>query len=312
MHRRKKSLSLSVVIPVYNEKENLRPLVERLTAVLRNRREKWEALLVDDGSNDGSFEEMLCLKKEISELRVIRLARNYGQHAAVLAGMERSQGNVVVTLDADLQNPPEEIPKLLEALQKSGMDIAAGWRKHRHDSWIRTLPSWMMNRLISRMTREPLHDYGCMLRAYRRKVVDWLLQCPEDSPYITVLTSFLTRRVIEVPIRHEPRGSGKSKYRFFSLFRFALSLILGFSHYPVLFMGTLGMSVVVLGVFFLAGFSWFERSFSPQAFLPLFSSVFLTLFGILFLLLSLLGEYLMRIYSEVQRRPRYIIDEIYD
>ncbi len=304
--------AISVIIPVFNEKLCLEELCERLFKVLKTTGKSYEALFVNDGSTDGSLELLLTLKKKYPHMKVVHFARNYGQHPAVTAGMAECKGKVIVTLDADLQNPPEEIPKLVAAVEK-GYDIAAGWREHREDSLLRTIPSRIVNRLISRVTTVKLHDYGCMLRAYSRVLIERFLKCEERATYITALMNILSRNVIEVPVRHDPRTRGKSKYQFFSLLNFVLNIMIGFSDYPIrvvsyagfLFSGVgLGLGVWLLVYRLLHGSGGGSG-------LTSFIAVMLALFGIQFVLLGLMGEYLARIYSEVQKRPRYVIDRIY-
>jgi len=303
---------LSVVIPVYNERPCLEELCRRLYRVLRGMGRKFEVLFVDDGSSDGSLEFLVSQSKKYGSTKVISFARNYGQHPALTAGMAESKGTVIVTLDADLQNPPEEIPKLVEALEK-GYDIASGWRTHREDSFLRTIPSRFANLLISRVTTVKLHDNGCALRAYSRVVVDRYLKCGERSSYITALMNLLSRKVVEVPVRHEPRVQGRSKYRFFSLLNFVLNITIGFSDYPVRFMSWLGWLFSGAGIS-LGGYLFMDRlrlgACGGSGLAP-FIAVLLVLFGIQFILLGLMGGYLARIYSEVQNRPRYVVDRVF-
>lgn len=303
---------LSVIIPVYNERLCLEELCERLFRMLKEMNKSYEVLFVDDGSRDGSLELLLTLQKKYKGMKIIQFARNYGQHPAVTAGMEESRGEVIVTLDADLQNPPEEIPKLVEALQQ-GYDIAAGWRKHREDSLFRTIPSRIVNRLISRVTTVKRHDYGCMLQAYNRTLIDRYLKCQERASYITALMNILSRKVIEVPVRHDARTQGKSKYQFFSLFNFVLNILIGFSDYPIRMVSYAGFlfSSVGLGLGLELIIYRFMNGPGNGSGLSSFVAVILVLFGIQFVLLGLMGEYLVRIYSEVQKRPRYIVDKIY-
>jgi undecaprenyl-phosphate 4-deoxy-4-formamido-L-arabinose transferase len=226
--------------------------------------------------------------------------------------MAESKGDVIVTLDADLQNPPEEIPKLVAAVQK-GYDIAAGWREHREDSLLRTVPSLLVNRLISKVTTVKLHDYGCMLRAYSRVLIDRFLKCEERATYITALMNILSRNVIEVPVKHEPRTKGKSKYQFFSLLNFVLNIMIGFSDYPIRIVSWFGFlfSGVGLGLGIYLIIYRLMNGSGGGAGLTSFVAVMLFLFGLQFVLLGLMGEYLARIYSEVQKRPRYVVDRIY-
>lgn len=303
---------LSVIIPVYNEQLCLEELCQRLFLVLKDMKKTYEVLFVDDGSRDGSLELLLKLQKKHKSMKVIQFARNYGQHPAVTAGMAESLGEIVITLDSDLQNPPEEIPKLVAALQK-GYDIAAGWRQHREDSLLRTIPSRMVNHLISRVTAVKRHDYGCMLQAYSRTLINRYLECQERASYITALMNVLSRKVIEIPVRHDPRTNGKSKYQFFSLLNFVLNILIGFLNYPIRMVTYSGFFFASLGLglgFELMIYRILYGSGNGSG-LSSFVAVILVLFGIQFILLGLIGEYLARIYSEVQKRPRYIIDKIY-
>lgn len=307
-----KSPSLSIIIPVFNEEPCLEELCRRLFKVLKDMGNRFEVIFVDDGSRDGSLDLLVRLGRKYKPMKIIRFARNYGQHPAVTAGMAESKGDVIVTLDADLQNPPEEIPKLVEAVQK-GYDIAAGWRQHREDSLLRTIPSRVVNRLISRVTTVKLHDYGCMLRAYSRTLIDRFLRCEERATYITALMNLLSRNVIEVPVRHDARTKGKSKYQFFSLLNFVLNIMIGFSDYPIRLVSWSGFlfSAVGLGLgLYLIAYRLLNGP-GGGAGLTSFVAVMLILFGIQFVLLGLMGEYLARIYSEVQKRPRYVVDKIY-
>lgn len=303
---------LSIIIPVFNEELCLEELSARLYKVMKAMGNRFEVIFVDDGSRDSSLETLLKLRKKYRSMKVIHFARNYGQHPAVTAGMAESRGDVIVTLDADLQNPPEEIPKLVAALQR-GFDIAAGWREHREDSLLRTIPSRLVNRLISRVTTVKLHDYGCMLRAYSRVLVDRFLKCEERATYITALMNMLSRNVIEVPVRHEPRTKGKSKYQFFSLLNFVLNIMIGFSDYPIRLVSWFGFlfSAVGLGLGIYLIIYRLINGPGGGAGLTSFVAVMLCLFGLQFVLLGLMGEYLARIYSEVQKRPRYVVDRIY-
>lgn len=209
---------LSVVIPVYDEAASLAALHARLSATLQELGKSYEVIYVDDGSRDGSAPLLRQLHQQDRAVRVIRFNRNYGQHAAVLAGFERARGETIVTLDGDLQNPPEEIPKLLDKVHE-GYDVVGGWREPRRDSVFRRAVSSLINRAISRIVGVRMRDYGCMLRAYRRSVVEQILQCRETSNFIPVLASALAGSVTEVAVAHEPRRAGRSKYGLLGLLR---------------------------------------------------------------------------------------------
>ena len=301
---------LSVVIPLYNEVITIERLHERLSGVLASLKKSCEVIYVDDGSTDGTTEILQRLHLKDPKVKVVVFNRNYGQHAAVMAGFERAGGEVVVTLDGDLQNPPEEIPKLLEKIQE-GYDVVGGWREGRQDSLVRRVLSYMINQVTSVIVGVKMKDYGCMLRAYRRQVVERICQCQEISSFIPVLANSFAGSVIEVPVAHSPRSSGRSKYTPFRLLRLNFDLLTGFSLLPIQVVGFAGIVISFLGL----GFAFFlgvrRLFFGPEV-----EGVF-TLFAILFffvglqiLALGLIGEYIGRIYMEVRRRPRYVIKEI--
>jgi undecaprenyl-phosphate 4-deoxy-4-formamido-L-arabinose transferase len=302
--------ALSVVIPVFNEVTTLVDLHQRLAATLKDTGRPWEVIFVDDGSTDGSADVLRALHAQDTAVRVIRFNRNYGQHAAVFAGMERARGGVIVTLDADLQNPPEEIPALLRRLD-AGADVVGGARVDRHDSWFRRAASRAVNRSTSAIVGVRMTDYGCMLRAYRRSVVDQIVACQEISRFIPALANTFAGSVAEVPVAHAPRRAGRSKYGLLRLLRLTMDLMTGFSLLPIQAVSLAGVLVAALGLGF-ALFLGLRRLFVG----PEVEGVF-TLFAILFffvglqiLALGLIGEYVGRIYQEVRRRPRYVISEV--
>jgi undecaprenyl-phosphate 4-deoxy-4-formamido-L-arabinose transferase len=305
---------VSIIIPVYNEEENLGELGERLIKTLTGMNRPFEIIFVDDGSTDRSWEILaeLCNPSgprypDHVQIRALQFNRNFGQHQAIFAGFQAARGRVMVTLDADLQNPPEEIPRLVAKIEE-GFDTVGGWRENRQDSLFRKLPSLMVNRLMSYVTGVKLRDYGCMLRAYRREVVDSINQCQESSSFIPALANLFSRRVTEIPVGHAERERGKSKYGLIKLIRLNFDLMTGFSNLPIHLVGLLGISIAVLGLAF--GFFLFIRRLFVG---PEVEGVF-TLFAILFVFvglntlgLALIGAYVGRIYREVRQRPRYII-----
>ncbi len=227
-------VDLSVVIPVWDEAPSLVALHARLSATLGKLGKSYEVIYVDDGSRDGSAPLLRQLYEQDRTVRVIRFDRNYGQHAAVLAGFERARGEIIVTLDGDLQNPPEEIPKLLEKLHE-GYEVVGGWREARRDSVFRRAVSSLINRAISRVVGVHMRDYGCMLRAYRRSVVDQILRCRGTASFIPALANAFAGSVAEVAVAHEPRRAGRSKYGLLRLLR--LSFFVGLQ---ILALGLIG------------------------------------------------------------------------
>ena len=299
---------ISVIIPVYNEEENLEELLQRLVTTLTGLGRSFEIILVDDGSSDRSWEILEEWHKRYPQyIRALQFHRNFGQHQAIFAGFQTARGQVTITLDADLQNPPEEIPRLVAKLEE-GYDTVGGWRENRRDSWLRKLPSLLVNRLMSYVTGVHMRDYGCMLRAYRREVIDSINQCQESSSFIPALANLYARRVAEIPVAHAERQRGRSKYTLMKLIRLNLDLMTGFSHLPIHAVGFMGITIAALGLLF-GVFLFIRRLFVG----PEVEGVF-TLFAILFVFvglntlgLAIIGAYLTRIYSEVRQRPRYII-----
>jgi undecaprenyl-phosphate 4-deoxy-4-formamido-L-arabinose transferase len=301
---------VSIVIPVYNEQDNLPLLHRRLTAVLDALPQQSEIIFVNDGSRDRSqaiLEEFFQARPSL--IRVVEFNRNYGQHMAVMAGFEHSQGEVVVTLDADLQNPPEEIPKLLAAIS-AGHDSVGGRRVKRQDSFFRRTASRLINEFRERITDIRMEDQGCMLRAYKREVVDAVVSCHERATFIPALAYRFSKNPGEVEVAHEARGAGTSKYSVLRLARLNFDLITGFSLVPLHLFTALGI-LSASGSMVLVGILFFRRFIYPGA--SEAEGVF-TLFAILFFLVSvlilgigLIGEYIGRIYQVVQQRPRFVV-----
>jgi len=305
-------MKTSVVVPVYNEEKNLPELLRRLTAVMDAAGSPYELVFVDDGSRDGS----LAVLKEAAaarpdRVRVLELARNFGQHQAILSAFENVSGDVVVTLDADLQNPPEEIPKLLAKISE-GYDVVGGVRQNRQDSFLRRAASALVNRVTVNITRMQITDFGCMLRAYSRDVVEEINRCDESSTFIPALAQSFARRPTEVPVAHAPRLHGESAYSLYRLIRLNFDLMTGFSLVPLQVFGLLGALVAVGGVGF-GLFLFVRRLFigaEVEGVFTLFAILF-TLLGIAMAGLGLVGEYVGRIYQQVRGRPRFRIRRVY-
>ncbi len=305
-------IAVSVVIPVYNEEANLEALYERLEGVLQSTGRPYEVIFVDDGSRDRSLDILCRLQEKFGAVRVIQLNRNYGQHAAVFAGMDHARGEVIVTLDADLQNPPEEIPRLLDKIAE-GHDVVGGWRESRQDHVFRRLFSWVVNKVTSRLVGVKMQDYGCMLRAYRREIVEVLRGCSENSSFIPALANTFAGSPVEIPVGHNRRNGGRSKYNLFRLARLNFDLMTGFSLLPIQVVSLAGIGIALLG-FGFGGYLMLRRLIigpeSEGAF-TLFAILFVFV-GLQILALGLIGEYIGRIYMEVRRRPRYVIRRIYE
>ena len=305
--------SLSVIVPVYNEERLLPALFERLYAALDKLARSYEVIFVDDGSRDRS----VALLREQHErrpdrTRVVLFAHNAGQHMAILAGFEYSRGQYVVTLDADLQNPPEEIGKLIAALD-AGADYVGTIRMRRRDSFWRTAASRLLNRIREKTTRISITDQGCMLRAYDRSVVDAVNRCTEVNTFVPALAYTFARRPVEIEVAHAARTEGESKYSVYKLIRLNFDLMTGFSLAPLQFFTVSGMLIAFASLCFVAYLA-LRRIFSgPEAegVFTLFGIVFF-LIGVLLLGLGVVGEYVGRIYEQVRHRPRFVVAAVLD
>jgi undecaprenyl-phosphate 4-deoxy-4-formamido-L-arabinose transferase len=303
---------VSIVIPVYNEEASLPALLERTLAAMRTAGRSFEVVLVDDGSRDRSAEMLRDAAAAEPEVVAVLLNRNYGQHAAVIAGFAQSRGQVIVTLDADLQNPPEEIPKLLAAVD-AGHDVVGSVRTPRDDSLFRRMASAMVNRVVQKSTGVMMTDYGCMLRAYRRPVVDAMLQCPEHSTFIPVLANSFARHTTEVEVAHAAREAGTSKYSLWRLVSLQFDLLTSMTTVPIRALTAVGGMMAALGVGFgltllvarlLLGAAW-----AAEGVFTLFAILFVFV-GMQFIGLGLMGEYVGRISVDVRGRPRYLVHEV--
>ncbi len=308
---------LSVVIPVYNEVECAEELVRQLVTVLDALDRPSEMVAVDDGSTDGSFQRFARLASQEPRLRVVRLARNYGQTAALAAGFEHARGTIIVSIDADLQNDPADIPRLLAAL-RDDVDLVNGWRRSRRDPWLtRRLPSRLANRLISLVTGTQLHDYGCTLRVMRASVAHELHLYGELHRFIPALAADLGARVIEVPVSHRPRTAGRSKYGLSRTLRVFLDLLTvkflsGFSTRPIQLFGLFGLICATAGLG-LTAFLGFQRLVLgvPLADRPIvLLAILMVVVGVQFVSLGLVGEMLVRTYHELQAKPIYRVREV--
>jgi glycosyltransferase involved in cell wall biosynthesis len=307
---------LSVVIPAYNEEENVPILYEKLKKVLDGLGQDYEIIFVDDGSTDGTYQRLKQLAEKDSRLKVIRFKRNYGQTAAMSAGFEHAKGDVIITLDADLQNDPEDIPLLLEKLEE-GYHVVSGWRKDRKDPFLsRRLPSMIANWLISKITSVHLHDYGCTLKAYRAEVVKDLELFGDMHRFLPALTKRGGAKITEVVVRHHPRMFGRSKYGIGRTVRVLLDIMLvkflnEYINKPLYMFGSVGFLLLVLGLFSLF-YLIFLKLFleEPIGRRPLLIlSVLLILAGIQLISTGLLAELLVRIYYRTKDTKPYIIQE---
>ncbi len=300
--------TLSIVIPVYNEEANLDTLFRRLTAVLDAQSRPYEILFTNDGSRDRSREILAgFFAARPTQVRVIDFNANYGQHQAIMAAFERVRGDVIVTLDADLQNPPEEIPKLLAAID-AGHDVVGGYRAQRQDNFFRRYASRVLNGIREKTTRIRMRDQGCMLRAYRRDIVDVIAATHESSTFIPALAMSFASNPTEVEVAHAPRLAGASKYRIYDLVRLNFDLMTGFTLVPLQMFTMAGMFISVLSLFFVI-FLFIRRLIvGPEAegLFTLFAILFF-LAGIIIFGMGVIGEYVGRIHQQVRQRPNYLI-----
>lgn len=304
---------LSIVVPVFNEEENLPDLLPRLAASLGAIGKSYEVVLVNDGSRDRSLELLREAAAGDPHLVVIDFNRNYGQHSAVFAGFEEARGEIIVTIDADLQNPPEEIGKLVAKMEE-GYDVVGSVRIKRQDSLFRRLASRLVNRVTSMATGVHLSDYGCMLRAYRRGVVKTLCQSKEISTFIPVLADMFAGRVTEVPVAHAERLRGESKYSLWKLVRLQFDLMTSFSLWPLrstLAIGvTMATASMMVALVLIVGRIIEGHEWAVSGVFTLFAVLFFFI-GVLLFAIGLLGEYVGRIYMEVRHRPRYVVRQVF-
>ena len=305
---------VSVVVPVYNEEGCLQELIDRTLAVLRAGGRKFEFILVDDGSRDSSYSIIQRAAAENPD-QVIGciLNRNYGQHAAIMAGFSVVRGDLIITLDADLQNPPEEIPRLIEAAEK-GNDVVGTVRQNRQDTLFRRLASKVVNRAARMATGVQMTDYGCMLRAYRRSVIEAMLRCNERSTFIPILGNSFARNTCEIPVGHAERAVGDSKYSLWKLINLQFNMLTCMTTLPLRLLTYFGVFTGFIG--FLLSIYIIVRRFLPKGNEWTNGGTF-TLFAVLFVFtgvqmigIGVIGEYIGRIYTDVRARPRYFIEEL--
>ena len=304
-------IELSVIVPVYNEEQGLQALFDRLYPALDKLGVSYEIVFINDGSRDRSaaiLREQFQKRPDVT--RVVLFNGNFGQHMAIMAGFENCRGKRVVTLDADLQNPPEEIGKMLAKMDE-GHDYIGSIRKQRNDSWWRHVASRAMNRLRERITHIKMTDQGCMLRAYSRDIIAAINSCKEVNTFIPALAYTFAQRPAEVVVEHEERAEGESKYSLYSLIRLNFDLMTGFSVVPLQIFSLVGIAVSILSALFVVYLFIRRLIVGPEAegvftlFAIAFFLIGITLFGI-----GLLGEYIGRVYQQVRHRPRYLVQAV--
>ena len=304
-------IELSVIVPVYNEEQGLQALFDRLYPALDKLGVSYEIVFINDGSRDRSaaiLREQFQKRPDVT--RVVLFNGNFGQHMAIMAGFEHCKGQHIVTLDADLQNPPEEIGKMLAKMDE-GHDYIGSIRKQRNDSWWRHVASRAMNHLRERITHIKMTDQGCMLRAYSRDIIAAINSCKEVNTFIPALAYTFAQRPAEVVVEHEERAEGESKYSLYSLIRLNFDLMTGFSVVPLQIFSLVGIAVSILSALFVVYLFIRRLIVGPEAegvftlFAIAFFLIGITLFGI-----GLLGEYIGRVYQQVRHRPRYLVQAV--
>ena len=310
---------ISVVIPIFNEGENIETLYSRLKRVLDDTNKNYEIIFIDDGSTDGAFNLLKELHQKDTNVKVIKFRKNFGQTAAMSAGFDYARGEAIITIDGDLQNDPQDIPRLLEKIDE-GFDIVSGWRVERKDAFLtRRLPSYFANKLISWVTGVKLHDYGCTLKAYKREVIKKVNLYGEMHRFIPAVASWMGIAEAEIKVKHYSRKHGKSKYGLSRTLNVILDLItvkflLSFSTRPIQIFGLWGLLSLIFGgisglvVLLMKIMMGVDMTGNPLLYL----AVLFLLVGIQFIMMGLLGEILVRVYHEVQNKPTYAVKEILD
>ena len=312
-------MELSVIIPVFNEEETIDELQEALHKNLKDLDRSWEVIFVDDGSRDSSPDKLEKIVDEDPEhFLLICLRRNFGQTAAIAAGIDHASGNIIILMDADMQNDPADIPALLEKIDE-GYDVVSGWRIQRKDKFFtRTLPSRIANGLISWVTNVKLHDYGCTLKAYRREVLTGFRLYGEMHRFIPAYAGYVGARIIEVPVKHHPRRFGKTNYGLERTLKVILDLLtvkflISYSHKPLYLFGGTGIALMSVGIGTLLILMIRRLGYGISVFTsPLFpTAIMFFILGFQSILMGLIAELLVRTYHEAQAKPTYTLRRIY-
>jgi len=308
--------TLSILIPVYNEVDNILPLFERLSAALKKTDRPYEVIFIDDGSTDGTLDALIDINRKNQNIKMISFTRNFGQTAALSAGIDSCKGDIIIPMDGDLQNDPEDILLLLQKIEE-GYDVVSGWRKDRKDPFLnRRLPSVIANKMISFIGGVHLHDYGCTLKAYRKDILKNIRLYGEMHRFIPIYAKWVGAHVTEVPVKHLARKAGSSKYGIGRVFKVILDLmvvkfLMSYSQKPIYVFGGMGL-LMVLGAFISGGYAIYLKLLKGVSFiltpLPLLS-VLLLMLGFLSILMGFLAEILTRTYYESQGKPTYHIKE---
>lgn len=299
------SIAVSVIVPIFNEAPNIEELCTRLFSTLDGMAGGWEVLAVDDGSSDASVECLRKMQAKEGRLCIVRLIRNFGQTPALYAGFSQARGQVVVSIDADLQNPPEEIPKVVEELGK-GYDVVQGWRQSRQDTAFRRFASRGLNKLVSRVARVEIRDLGCGLKAFSRETVDRLCMFKHHARYLPAEIIWMGARIGEVRVEHNERKRGDSKYGIGTLLRLYFDLLVSITDLPLVAVNAAGWCLTILGALLWVWKTWAGRGHG----IGMLAGLMLFVGGVQIVALGVLGQYLTRILRDVQQKPYYVIRDV--
>ena len=302
------------MVPVYNEEGCLQELIDRTLKACEETKKNFEIILIDDGSEDGTAEILRAASEKHKDVVIsCILNRNYGQHSAIMAGFSIVRGDLIITIDADLQNPPEEIPRLV-AKAEEGFDVVGTIRQNRQDTFFRRYASKVVNKAAQKATGVNMKDYGCMLRAYRRNIVEAMLDCREKSTFIPVLGNSFARYTCEIDVKHNERSVGDSKYSVWKLINLQFNLLTCMTTFPLRVLSIIGIFIsglgVLLGIYILImRYFIMDEIWAQQGVFTLFAILFF-ICGFQITALGVVGEYIGRVYDDVRARPRYFIEEI--
>ena len=296
----------SIIVPVYNEDQNINILNERLEKTLNLINIDYEIIYINDGSTDNSEIKIKQVMLKNSNIKLINFLTNFGQHSAIIAGLKIAKGDYMITLDADLQNPPEEIPKLIKEVENN-YDMICGVRKYRKDSFFRKFFSKIMNKVISKLVKCNLKDFGCMMRVYKRSLVNEIVTYGDKSVYIPAFAAFLTKNIKEVNIEHNSRNSGLSNYNFSKLLNQSFDLIVTYTLFPIQLIFKTGAFIFIIGCLLFVYLLYHRFIVGSPSSLTTFIAILILLSGIIMLSIGIVSEYLIRIYRESKKFPSYII-----
>lgn len=306
----KDDIELSIIAPAFNEEDSIPVFYRELTAVLRKINKRYEIIFIDDGSSDRTFELLKEIKQKDESLKIIRLTRNFGQHSAITAGLNIAMGKFIITIDADMQNDPIDISQIVKKLEE-GFEAVCGYREARKDSFLRLIPSKIINEIIARITGVRLKDYGCMLRGYHRSVVEQIKECGERTAPFNVLINWFGVSICEINVSHSKRLSGRSKYSLLKLLKVNFDIIANFTIFPIQMISLTGAVISLFSIIAGLLLLFFMIAADLEQAGLVFFGLLLSLFsGLILFSIGIVGEYVARIYVSMRRREDYIIKDI--